>query len=367
MRICYDYQVFAAQRYGGISRYVVEIASRISRFRDTDVQVYAPLYRSRFLQEKRDRLRVVGRYLASDFPRATGLCLGVDRVLSRTLAGYYRPDLVHETYYSSTKTVRSPAKTVITVHDTIAELFPDSPSRGIGPLPLRKAAYQRSDHLICISESTRSDLIRFYDVDPRKISVVPLASSIVPSTGPPIQADEPFFLFVGGRWGYKNFIGLAKAYREAGLHRTHKLVCFGAGGFAKHELEGLERLELPLSRFEMVEGDDDLLSRYYASAIALVYPSLYEGFGIPVLEAMECSCPVLCGTSSSLPEVAGDAAMYFDAGDPSSIATAMLRVVESREVREDLRRKGKERVRHFSWEKCAKETYAAYERALSGT
>lgn len=365
MRICYDYQIFAVQKYGGISRYFVEIASRIHRFPDADVRIFAPLYRCKLLQEKRTLIPVVGTYFSKTFAKATGFCLRVDAMLSKAVSGLHHPDIVHETYYSRDRTLRPGRKTILTVYDTIAELFPNQASTQPGPFPVRQAAFDRADHLICISLSTRSDLLRLYDVDPAKVSVIPLASSIIPSNKPLPSTAEPFFLFVGGRWGYKNFLGLAKAYRDSGLYKSHKLICFGSDGFASHEIHRLKELGIPLDRFEIIDGDDSLLSRYYVSAVALVYPSLYEGFGIPLLEAMECACPVLCGATSSLPEVAGDAASYFDASDSSSIANAMLRIANSPEERRRLIEKGKDRVRQFSWDKCAQQTYAVYERLLS--
>jgi glycosyltransferase involved in cell wall biosynthesis len=107
------------------------------------------------------------------------------------------------------------------------------------------------------------------------------------------------------------------------------------------------------------------LAKYYAAAEAFVYPSLYEGFGIPLLEAMECSCPVLCSNNSSLPEVAGDAAIYFDARDTQDMSNAMLRVVQSSGERHRLISLGKRRVKQFSWDICARQTYAVYEKVLS--
>lgn len=365
MRICYDYQIFAAQKYGGISRYFVEIASRIGQFQDAGVRVIAPLYRCKFLEEKRSLIPVSGTYLSRNFSRATGFCMAVDKVLSVLYARSSTPHIVHETYYSRDATLRSAGKRILTVHDTIAELFPDPPSIPRGPSPVRKAAFARADHLICISRNTRADLIRLYGVDPHKISVIPLASSIGPSSKPPLTSREPFFLYVGGRWGYKNFLGFAQAYRESDFYRSHRVVCFGGDKFAQHEIQRLKELELSLDRFEVVDGDDDLLARYYASAVALVYPSLYEGFGIPILEAMACGCPVLCSSSSSMPEVAGEAAMYFDPSDTSAIGSAMLKITSSPEERRALIAKGKERVKLFSWDKCARDTYAIYQKVLS--
>ncbi|HEY2470441.1 MAG TPA: glycosyltransferase family 1 protein [Terracidiphilus sp.] len=365
MQICYDYQIFAAQRYGGISRYFVEIATRLQRFPSTNVQVIAPLYRCKLLDEKRGQIPVLGTHFNGTFERSTGLCMAVGKIVTKAVAGFYRPDLVHETFYSRTRTVRTGRKTVISFYDAVAELFPLPPSNQQGPMPVRQAAFDRADHLICISQNTRTDLIRLYNVDPAKVSVIPLATSMVPSKQAPAAVAEPFFLFVGGRWGYKNFLGFAEAYYASKLYKSHKVICFGGDPFASHEVRRLNELGIPLDRFEIIDGDDELLARYYAAAVAFVYPSLYEGFGIPLLEAMECSCPVLCGNTSSMPEVAGDAALYFDPSDISSMGNALLKIASSPEERQRLIEKGKERVKLFSWDKCAQETYAVYERVLS--
>jgi glycosyltransferase involved in cell wall biosynthesis len=365
MQICYDYQIFAAQKYGGISRYFVEIATRIRRYPNAKVQVVAPLYRCNLLDEKRGQIPVVGAHFTGTFERATGLCMAVGKVVTKAIGSFYHPDLVHETFYSQTTTMRTGRKTVISFYDAVAELFPLSPSKQPGPLPVRRAAFDRADHVICISQNTQADLTRLYNIDPAKMSVIPLATSIVASKQEPVAVSEPFFLFVGGRWGYKNFLGFAEAYYASNLHKSHKVICFGGDGFANHELSRLNEIGVPLDRFEIIDGDDELLARYYAAAVAFIYPSLYEGFGIPLLEAMECSCPVLCSNTSSMPEVAGDAALYFEPSNIASMSDAMLKIANSPEERQRLIVKGKERVKRFSWDKCAQETYAVYERLLS--
>ncbi len=132
-----------------------------------------------------------------------------------------------------------------------------------------------------------------------------------------------------------------------------------------NEYERIDKLGVPRDRIVSVTGDDEKLAGYYASAEAFVYPSVYEGFGIPLLEAMECGCPVLCGNTSSMPEVAGDAAMYFNARDTQEMAAALQKIVQSPEQRLSLISKGKERVKQFSWDICAQQTYSVYERLLS--
>ncbi|HZB87468.1 MAG TPA: glycosyltransferase family 1 protein, partial [Terracidiphilus sp.] len=196
-------------------------------------------------------------------------------------------------------------------------------------------------------------------------SVVPLASSIVPSAQGPINLGAPYFLHVGARYAYKNFDGLLRAYSRTQLSRTHKLVCFSSHRLSTAEMELIHQLGIPRESVVTVGGDDDLLARYYEGAEALVFPSMYEGFGIPIVEAMTCGCPIIAGNTSSMPEVGGDAALYCDPDDPGTIAAAMLQIVGSAETRNHLIAQGRERSHIFSWEKCAAQTYAVYRQLAS--
>ncbi len=367
MRIWYDYQIFANQRYGGISRYFVELAARIQRYPETKAKIVAPLYVNKFLAEQSKTLSVLGLPFTHDIKGATGISRRVDSSIVRFLAKIRKPDIVHETYYSRDSTSNASIKTVITVYDTIEMLFPEMfPNDGRKKeIDKRKAAFSRADHLICISESTRADLLKFYGVNSEKVSVIHLASSLTAPAAPAGYAGEPYLLYVGSRGIYKNFTRLLEAFANSRLYTTHKLVCFGGIALTEIERETMSQLHIPDDSIQVVFGDDVKLSEYYASADAMVYPSLYEGFGIPLLEAMGCGCPVICSNTSSLPEVAGDAAMYFDPEDVQDIAKAMLRVVQLSDDRPKMIARGKLRAQQFSWDVCAQQTFAVYERLLA--
>jgi glycosyltransferase involved in cell wall biosynthesis len=364
MKICYDYKIFSTQKYGGISRYFVELASRMNHYPETEVRVVSPLYQSRFLHEKKADIPVRGFY--SEILAARRRTVGrVNPIGFYIFSAIYKPDIVHETYYSRHRTSNSSAKTVITVHDTIEELFPEYFPMSQQSIEIRKAVYRRVDHIICISENTRRDLLRLYEIDPEKVSVVYHGSSLAPPAQPPVRNTEPFFLYVGARAGYKNFLGLVAAFAQSQLFKTHQLVCFGGGPLRAEEYERIDKLGVPRDRVASVTGDDAKLASYYATAEVFVYPSIYEGFGIPLLEAMECGCPVLCGNTSSMPEVAGNAAMYFNARDTQEMAAVLQKIVSSPEERLLLIAKGKERVKQFSWDICAQQTYSVYEKLLA--
>jgi glycosyltransferase involved in cell wall biosynthesis len=119
-----------------------------------------------------------------------------------------------------------------------------------------------------------------------------------------------------------------------------------------------------VDRVHNVRGNDALLCDYYRNAVAFIYPSLYEGFGIPILEAMEFSCPVVCSNTGSIPEVAGDAAIYFDASEPGSIRQTLETTLFNQDLLEDLKKRGLERQSMFSWDRCADETLRVYKSLL---
>jgi glycosyltransferase involved in cell wall biosynthesis len=232
----------------------------------------------------------------------------------------------------------------------------------------KRAAIGRADHVICISENTRRDLLALYGLEPSRASVVTLGFSLQAGARDleqPSPVEQPYVLFVGKRGGYKDFDTLLRAYAAAGaVAREHLLVCFGDAGFTRHELQTMDRLGVPRARVRHAAGDDTALAAHYRHASLFVYPSRYEGFGMPPLEAMAFDCPVVCSNAASLPEVVGDAADMFAAGDAEALCAAMTQVLESPERAAALREKGRARLARFSWDACARQTRAIYASVL---
>lgn len=365
MRIVFDHPVFSVQRYGGISRYFYEIASALKAKR-CEIEVFSAAYFNEYLASNPAGLRIAGAYIPS-LPYSNGIRRWFNDCLATLLLCPRKDvDILHETYFATRDYCPRSAKRVVTVHDMIHEKYaecfnPKDPTRRAKALAVRRA-----DHVICVSENTRRDLVEILGVLPEKTSVIYHGFSRFkpqPSLGLKRQTRD-FLLFVGARGGYKNFNRLLRAYASsASLRAVVDIVCFGGGSFNKAEKRNFEALGI-ISNIRHVTGDDSVLAGLYRDAHAFVYPSRYEGFGIPLLEAMSLGCPVLCSNASSMPEVVGAAAEMFDPDSEASIVAALEKVLLSEGVRRDLVARGYERVKLFSWEQCADATLAVYAKIL---
>jgi len=268
--------------------------------------------------------------------------------------------------------------TVLTVHDLIFHIFPQHHKRlnywylnAALPLYCRRASA-----VIAVSEATKADLVRLYGLDPAKITVVHEAAEphFTPALPDQVQAvraryqlPDRYLLHVGTIEPRKNLDRLLDA-----LHRLRaggedvRLVIVGSKGWLYHSF--FQRLEdLALGDAVAMPGyvpDADLPAVYSGARLA-VMPSLYEGFGLPVLEAMACGTPVACSHTSSLPEVGGDAARYFDPTDVATMADAIQAVWNDQSLRESMRQAGLARAARFSWARAADETLAVYQRLIS--
>ena len=369
MRIAFDHQAFVRQPFGGVSRYFCRLANELAKHGEHDLRVFAPLHMNNYLRQLPQSI-VDGVFLDRIPSFARPIVRGLNGLLSSRSINRWQPDVLHETYFQSRPGSSPDIPRVVTVYDMIHEHFPGQFWTWDRTSAHKRRSVSRAEHVICISESTRRDLIDMFDVSPDKTSVVHLAyerfaetqAGHSRGTGMP----EPFILYVGHRGGYKNFDRLLAAYAASSqVSGAVQLVCFGGGALSSAERARICELGLE-GRVHCLSGDDSRLGEAYSLAEALVYPSLYEGFGLPPLEAMAHDCPVVCSDTSSLPEVVGDAGEYFAPMDIDSIRAALERVVGSAERRNELVVSGRRRLEHFSWQKCAQETLAVYERVANG-
>lgn len=368
MKIAFDHQIFGWQEYGGISRYAFELASALQGVPRNEVAIFCPLSVNRYLEHAPSGLLRGGRRVPT-FPKSGRIYRALNGWLAAPAMRRFKPDIVHETYYAGHGVPVRGARRILTVYDMIHERFPENFSSADPTRREKSLAVARADHVICISEQTRRDLIEFLHVPHEKTSVVHLGFALTADDQPaePVEPRQrPYLLFVGSRGGYKNFHHLLKAFAQSAvLHDNMQLVCFGGGGFKPAELQEIERLGLGSEAVAQVSGNDQLLAHHYRHARAFVYPSRYEGFGIPPLEAMSFDCPVACSNVSSIPEVVGDAAEMFDPDSLDSMVVALERVATDEPRRQALIEKGKARLQRFSWTACAEATQNVYRGAFN--
>jgi glycosyltransferase involved in cell wall biosynthesis len=246
--------------------------------------------------------------------------------------------------------LRRPCPGVVTIHDLAFEAHPGDFAR-VTAAKYRffaPRATRGAQRVICVSEFTAGDVVRRYGVDPARIRVVPNAPSLPIGTGPAADG-EPYLLAVGDLRAKKNLRRLVAAWSALGT--GHRLVLAGLG-----ELPGL-----PAAVEAVGYVDDERLDALMRGADVLVHPSLYEGFGIVVLEAMARGVPVAAARATALPETGGDAAVYFDPLDCDAMTYA---IHEALEARSDLAARGRDRAARFSWRRTADETAAVYRELL---
>jgi glycosyltransferase involved in cell wall biosynthesis len=286
--------------------------------------------------------------------------------------------LLHSPHYNAPLLHRG--NLVVTIHDLIHVTdprFKRTLAARFYAWPMFHLVARRADRIIANSEFTKQQIVEHLAVPPAKVSVAYLGvgSHFCPQdrkqafvrVSPLLGLKRPYVLFVGNLKPNKNVKTLIRAFSQMCAHRDfgHQLVILGddrkwkAGLISECEKLGIS----DRARFVAHVPYEDL-PWIYGAAEMLVMPSLIEGFGLPVLEAMACGTPVVCSRAASLPEVAGDAAEYFEPTRVDDLANALERVLGSRELQETLRRKGRERVGLFSWEECARRHYEAYRQVL---
>jgi glycosyltransferase involved in cell wall biosynthesis len=259
---------------------------------------------------------------------------------------------------------------VITLHDLAFLRFPHTFRRskqlylsGAARISCRRAA-----HVITPSEQTKSDAVEAFGLDPERVTVVPQGVDERYRRLPdvPMPIEEPYILYAGTIEPRKNLGLLLRAFRGLKeLGYPHKLVLAGASGWLNEETYAAAREPEIASSVVMTGFVRDLLG-WYNHADLFVYPSLYEGFGLPPLEAMACGTPVVLSSAESLREVAGDAALYVPANDEEGFVAAMCRVLDDRSVREDMIRRGLVRAALYTWDETARRTVAVFQ-SVHGT
>ncbi len=357
MKIAYDNQIFFFERYGGISRYFTSLINELIKT-ENDYKIFCSIYLNKYLSDL-DKKIINGLKFDKYPPKTTTILKYLSRRIDNFNILNWKPDIIHETFYSSRELYSKDIPIVITIHDMIHELYPEMFNKNDFTSQNKKRAVDRADKIICVSETTKIDLINLFNVPENKIHVIYhgytyLQNNEHHSIDRLTLPDVPFLLYIGKRNGYKNFEKYLQAISISNsLKRDFKLIFFGGGAFSTKELNLFLELGFADHEYDYFEGNDDLLHILLKNATALVYPSLYEGFGLPLLEAMYCGCPIITSKSGSIPEIAKDAAEYFIPTSIDDICSSIQSVVYSNDKIKILKDNSKKQIISYSWEKAA--------------
>ena len=367
MKVLFDYKIFFSQKYGGPSRYFANLFENLNKI-ETNAIILSPFYINEYLKKTKYKEKIIG----VKFPKIkySGFILNIlNKKISEILFKKIEPNVIHTTYYDNF-IFNKKKPLVVTVHDLIHEVYHYEFGYDKNYRP-KKEILDQASHVVCVSNSTKSDLLKYYKIKEDKISVIYHGSieadkQNITHTLKKVQINQPFFLYVGSRKRYKNFFTLINAFlKNEKIYNNFNIVCFGGGKILNSEKKILNEKKFDLKKIINFPGhDDELLYSLYKNAEALIYPSSYEGFGMPILESMSIGCPVISSNSSSLPEVYGDGALSFDPTSSEELSNCIYKIADEPGARSQFIEKGKLQAQKFTWENCSKQTLGVYQKLI---
>jgi len=368
MKILYDHQIFSIQKYGGISRYFVEIINHLPE--DVRAEIGVRLSNNEYIKNLessslKTKNGIENFLMKTDFKGKVRLVYFLNQKFSIEQLKQQNFDVFHPTYYDDYFLDYLGKKPfVLTIHDMISEIYPETTNSNI--ISLQKANLaEKAAHIIAVSEKTKQDVIDMLGIHEEKISVVYHASPFkINSVRENFDFQHDYILFVGERSNYKNFSFFSQAIKPLLKHRRNLNVLCTGRSFNREEKEMISHFGLE-ERFKSVSVREVQLFNLYRNAKAFIFPSYYEGFGIPILEAFDAGCPVILSNSSCFPEIAGDGALYFDPKSADELVSAIEKILDDHDLRSSLIEKGRKRLENFSWSKAATQTTDIYNKVLA--
>jgi glycosyltransferase involved in cell wall biosynthesis len=366
VKILFDYIGFV-ERFGGVSKYFTNMIKNLPANIKYEIPIKNTM--NEYIKEL-PQIKINNLFFNINFKGKWRLQHIQNRMnfIKKLLHGNY--DIYHQTHYDpyAFKYLLSKKKSITTIYDMNFFIIPEI-YREYADLHkmmnYQRESSEKADKIIVISENTKNDLMKIWNIPEKKIEIIhlgvkPIDIKII---NPDRKIKSPYILFVGTRQFQKNFINYLKAFNIVS-NNNHDLllVCVG-NKFMLSEKKIIEGLHLSEKVYQ-ISADENLLMNLYHNAEMFVYPSYYEGFGLPLLEAMNCHCPVVCSNTSCFPEIAGDSAVYFDPYSIENMAEVTNAVLNDISTREKLINAGIERVKLFSWEKCSKKHAEVYQSLL---
>ena len=349
-KVLFDHTIFLHQKNGGVSKYIYELNKNLNQNNKNSI-IFSPI-------SINDNLNISKKNIISYFSlnRIPRFCTKIFYFLNDLLTLLYvllkNPSVIHLTYYNTflVKILNIPF--VLTVYDLTHEKQKIYRNKFD-----KKYLISKAKKIICISKNTKKDLIKYYNVKEENIKVIYLG---VKQKKVIKTKKKNTITFVGARDGYKNFKNFILAYSKSEfLKENYKVQSFGYKNFSIEEENLFKRLKIE-NKIKYISGDEKKLNEIYSNSSLLIYPSLYEGFGLPPLEAMRCGCPVASSNIKVLKEILGDASIFFNPKNIYDIKKKIEMVLKSRSLQKKKIKKGFQRIKMYKWSKCAKETLKVY-------
>lgn len=379
MKILYDHQAFTYQRWGGVSKSFCELIANRPKGMDYEISVVESdnvhlrdsslidhiLPISRDLASYHNKHSFLGREKIYTFLGDSGILHTAEATNKRNSIKKLKQDdfdVFHPTFFDNYFLPYLNGKPfVLTVHDLMPELF--GWYKGDPQITNKQELCEKAAAIVAVSENTKKDLCRMYNVPENKVYVVyhGFPEKIKPFTNDNRVVETPYFLYVGRRDGYKNWSQTIRDFSEFyGNHPDVMMICTGIT-FNKQEKQLLRGLHID-NVVRAIFASDIQMASLYANAIAFIFPSLYEGFGMPILESFAYGCPTLLNNKSCFPEIGGDAAIYFDSEqDKSNLLQKMEDAYSMTSAeREGIKAKGFQRLKKFSWSKSSEMLFNIY-------
>jgi len=356
--------MFSLQKYGGITKYFCNLIKNLPEENSYSLSLLFSnnqhlnddfsFFKKMYLPISSKSTRVAGRLRKFTYD--------INEWYSKKIMHSNDYDILHPTFFNPYSIRYTKKPYVITVHDLIVFKYPELCKDNRIKYNMTECI-KNAGRIISISENTKKDLVEILNIPSDKIDVIYHGFS---KPAPAIVDDNPhgrYILYVGTRTGHKNFMLLANAFKHLlTSDRELQLVCIGLP-FTEQEMSELTKMGV-INNTKVLSVDEKTLNQLYTHTLAFVYPTKYEGFGMPVLEAFANNCPVCLSYAGSLPEVAGKAGIYFNPDDQDSLLEAIKKTIYDPAFSRSMICAGIEQLKSFSWNTCAKQTIQCYQKAL---
>lgn len=366
MKVFFDYQIFLLQKYGGISRYITKLNEYLN-YQNINSKIYSPISINEYLLlNKKNQINHF------KFNKIFRFCTKAFNFYNNFFTSIYlekfKPDIIHQTYYKQEYNFKHGTPVVITIYDLIHEKINQNFELSENG-KWKKKSIKKADHIICISKQTQDDLINFYNIDKKKTSVIHLGTDLalnkLASISNNISEKKKFLLYVGERGRYKNFKNFIIAFSLSSyLKKEFNIICCGSVNFSKEEKIFFKKNNLNFNTIKYIDATDSQLISLYKNATSLISPSIFEGFGLPVIEAISLGCPVIASNIKVYKEILGINAIYFDPINVDNIKAVLEKNLLSRIILNKLSITALDHSKNYTWDSCVKKTINVYKKVI---